>query len=53
VIAIGGADRIAARSMATSMEAMPRTAAPGAPPQATTDRLTRSPGTPAASKRRT
>jgi len=37
VSAMGGAVTTAARSTTTLMEAMPRTAAPGGPPQATTD----------------
>jgi hypothetical protein len=36
---MGGAVTTAARSTRTLIEAMPRTAAPGVPPQATTDRV--------------
>ncbi len=36
---MGGEVVTAARSTLTSIEAMPRTAGPGAPPQATTDRV--------------
>ena len=50
---MGGGTDTAARSMPTSIEAMPRTAAPGAPPQATTESRARLAGTPAASKRST
>lgn len=39
VSATGGAVTAAALSTLTSIDAMPRTAAPGAPPQATTDRV--------------
>ena len=53
VTAIGGGTRTAARSTATSIEAMPRTGEPGVPPQATTESTARLAGTPAASKRST
>jgi hypothetical protein len=52
-MASGAGTETAARSTAISIDAMPRTAAPGAPPQATTDSTARLAGTPAASKRST
>jgi len=52
VMAMGGAATTAARLTRTSIEAMPRTALPGAPPQATTDKVGVSDGTPATSNRR-
>lgn len=49
----GAVEATPLRSTRTSIEAMPRTAGPGAPPQATTESTARSDCTPATSKVRT